>query len=344
METKTNGEVEAKVDSGKEDLSFREALGKNMEAADKQEPVEKEPAKEEKQAAEPIEVKKEAEPEKREVAPPVLAPADMSAEEKEMFSKADPKLQNYLSRRAYETRAAFSREMQKVQAKAQEYSGIERAIEPHREYLAKKGIQADVAVNRAIAWDRAFEADRIGAAKEYLAAQGVDIYELIDTEESGQQTRSVTQPAVDPEAIKQEILNEINQKITLEHQARSTEQHLNAVEKFKSSKILFKDPNTALQLEADLAPIVESLVRQNPSARAEDVLETAYNYVTKGNETYSRLLEAYGQREKAEQAKIAAEKARQSSKSITGGIAGSNPATKGLDFREELRLRMQGGM
>lgn len=343
METATSGEVE-KVEATREssDLSFREALEKNM--AKEPEVQAKEPAKEaapslpEKQINEPQKAETKAE-----IPPPVATPADMTAEEKEVFSKADPKLQAYLSRRAYETRAAFSREMQKVQDANKYYENLNKAIQPHQEYLSKKGLTPDIAINRAIAWERAFETDRIGAAKEYLAAQGVDIYELLD--ENGQ-TPQQQQPQqqIDPNAIKQEIWSEINQQIMQEHEAKTTEQHLNAVEKFKSSKILFKDPNTALQLEADLAPIIESLARQNPSARAEDILETAYNYVTRGNESYSRLLDAYGQREKAEQARMQAEKAKQASRSVSGSIAGANPTSKGLDFREELRLRMQGGM
>lgn len=345
MERETSGEVAAKTEGGSNDLSFREALEKNM-AEDKgpeakaTEPEVKEAPKPEQKAAEPATEQKQA-PE-REVIPPVLAPADMTNEEKEIFSKADPKLQSYLSRRAYEIRSTLSREAQKIQEKAKNYEGLERVIEPNREYLAMKKLSPQAVVESAIAWERAFERDKLGAAKEYLAAQGVDLYELMEGE--GEQRPTQQQKQIDPEAIKQEIWNEINQKFQVEQEARSTEANLSAVERFKSSKILFKDPNTAAQLEADLAPIVESLARQNPGAKAEVVLETAYNYVTKGNDTYSRLLESYGQREKAEAAREAAEKAKQSSKSITGGLAGSNPSTKGLDFREELRLRMQGGM
>jgi hypothetical protein len=348
METTLGGEIKESADVSKDipvseapqkedsDLSFREALEKNLKSDEK-------PAleTEKKELVNKPEVKQVEKAEKKDIIPPIAAPADMSQEEKDMFTKADPKLQSYLSRRAYENRAALSREMQKIQEKARIYEGLEKAIEPHRDYLYKLGVTPETALNRAVAWDRAVSQDRIGGAREWLAAHGIDPYELID--ESGQPQQQQAQP-IDPERIKQEVFEEINQKFMREQESRATENNFNAVERFKSSKILFKDPNTALQLEADLAPVIESLVRKNPKAAPEDVLETAYNYVTKGDEKYSTLLNAYNQREKAEQAKVESEKARSASKTITGGLAGSSPAKQGLSFRDELRLRVQGGM
>jgi hypothetical protein len=348
METTLGGEVKEVADVSKDipvseapqkedkELSFREELEKNLKTDEKPAPeIEK------KELVEKPEVKQAEKVEKKEAIPPIAAPADMSPDEKDMFTKADPKLQSYLSRRAYENRAALSREMQKIQEKGRVYEGLEKAIEPHRDYLYKLGVTPETALNRAVAWDRAVSQDRIGGAKEWLAAHGIDPYELIDENTQPQQQQY---QQIDPEKIKQEVFEEINHKFMLEQESRATEENMNAVEKFKSSKILFKDPNTALQLEADLAPVIESLVRKNPKARPEEVLETAYNYVTKGDEKYSALLNAYNQREKAEQARAESEKAKLASKTITGGLAGSSPAKQGLSFRDELRLRVQGGM
>jgi hypothetical protein len=322
-------------------VSFKEALTENMAKADRNE--DRREARKEAKAEAP---KQEAtKPDAKETPSPILPPADMDAEEKDTFLKADPKLQSYLSRRAYETRSTLSREMQKIQDRSKQFDGIEAEIAPHREWMATKGIREPDLVRRAIAWEQKLERDRVPAAKEWLAAQGIDPYELID--ENGQaqeqnQTQGQPRPLT-PEEVEHVVQQSIQRERALAEQSFTTANHLSVVEKFKQDKPLFRDPATASQLEAEMAPIIEAVVRSNPSIPPEKALEQAYSYVTKGNDQFSSLLNSFSQREQADKARVEAEKAREG-RSVSGGLAGSNRSSTGLSFREEMRLRMNGGM
>lgn len=341
MGEKTTGENTEVNEAPAKELSFREALAETMRADEAKAPEisDKEPAQKAPELAD-----KEPAKTVKEIPPPVLPPADMTAKEKEIFAKADPEMQAYLSRRAYDVRATISREMQKVQDIIRSNEGILKAIEPHREYLAKKGLTPDVTLSRAIAWEQAIERDRLGAAKEWLNAQGIDPYELISDEGGQQPPAQQSHQQIDPEAIKQQVLEEVQRKYELERQNAATESNLNAVNNFMKSKVLFRDPNTAAQLEAEMALEIPVERHKNPNLSQAELLERAYNKVIRTNDTFSKLLEAYGARESAEKVKQEAEKARQSSRSISGGIAGASPARSDLTFRDELRLRLNGGM
>jgi hypothetical protein len=335
-------EVETKSEPkelNQNEMSFRDALKQNM-AEDKK--VEKKEASEDR-PKQPNQYTKKAEPEtSTKLPPPVAPPADMTAEELEDFKALTPKQQAYVSRRAYETRSAFSRSMQEVQQKAKSYEGIEREIAPHRPWLATKGITEDAVIRNAIGWEQRLEQDRLGGAKAWLQAQGIDPYELLDENSQYEQPQQARQ--IDPEEVERNIFNKIQNQFQLQEQARTTEQHYNVVEKFKNDKVLFQDPNTASMLESEMAPLISLYVQQDPSLPPEKALEKAYTTVTRSNDTFANLLNAYGERERAEKAKAEAEKARQASRSISGGLSGSNPVTTGLGFRDELRLRMKGAL
>ena len=347
MEAKMDGEVKADVEQAEvntepaktetKELSFREELEKNLKTEPETDKGEKkEPIK----ASESELVKKEPEA-KKEVAAPIVPPADMSPEEKAVFLKASPEIQSYVSRRAYENRAALSREFQKIQERARSVEGLEKAIEPHREYLNKMGIQPDIALNRAIAWDQAMQRDRVQGAREWLASYGVDPFELID--ENGQPQQPQVQQ-VDPEEIKRAAIEEVEKRFQMQEQGRATEEYFNTVNSFIKDKVIFRDPNTASMLESLMADEIPVIRKQNPGLNAGQLLQNAYDKVIKTNPTFSNLVQSFDAKEVAEKAKQEAEKAKQSSRSITGGIAGSTPVKGGLGFREELRLRMSGGL
>lgn len=338
-------QVEAEeLEEVQEPKSFREALEENIKN-DKEsaEDTQKEPEPEEK-PVEQAAAEKAPEPETK-PAPPVLAPADMKPEEKAFFDKLSPEMQAYVSRRAYETRSTLSREMQKIQEGAKKYETLDNVISPHNDWLAQRNLTPDAVVNRAIAWERAFEQDKVGTAMQYLQAQGVDIYELQEAiENGGQVTQQQTeQEPLDPATLKQQILQEIQAEQQKAMQAQNTEQMLNVVNDFMKGQELFQDPNMANMLETEMAKIVPIYASSLPPQKA---LEKAYNVVTNDPDLpFKALIDAYGAREKAEKAKQDAQKARQSSRSVSGSLSGSNPNnTQGLSFREELRLRVSGGM
>lgn len=351
-------QVEA-AEEVQEPMSFREALEKNMQGDEVAEIADKELATEERDVEMPKEQKFDAneyqkgkqpeaekpkEPETK-PAPPVLAPADMNPEEKAFFEKLTPEMQSYISRRAYETRSTLSREMQKIQGESKKFETLNNILSPHNEWMAQRELTPEAIVNRAISWDRAFEQDKLGTAMQYLQAQGVDIYELQEAIENGGQVQQqqVQPEQLDPATLKQQIMEELKAEQQKAAQAQNTEQMRSVVESFMKGQELFQDPNMASMLETEMAKIVPVYANSLPPEKA---LEKAFNVVTSDPDLpFKALIDAYGARERAEKAKQDAEKAKQSSRSVSGSLSGANPNnTQGLSFRDELRLRMSGGM
>ena len=91
-----------------------------------------------------------------------------------------------------------------------------------------------------------------------------------------------------------------------------------------------------------MAPVVQALTSTGRYSSAEEILETAYNYVVNGNPTFSSLMSkmaAQSAMEK-EQAKVA--KAKAASKSITGSAGSGTPRIESKNIRDNLRRRMAG--
>lgn len=304
--------------------SFREALAREITKAKETNSEVREAKPEPKQEAKP-----------REVIEPIAPLADMSPEERAIFEKADPTLQRYLSRRIYELKSDYSRQTHPLREKAKEYGELDEVVNPYRDYYTKRATSIPALVKRAIAWDQDMAKDPISTAREWLAIHNVDPYDLLDG--------STPQPQAQPQALTQEDVDRLVQEKFERYQQNISYRNNEAeVKRFIEGKPLFKDPNTAAQLEAEMAPIVQAVAASNPSFSAQQVLERAYDMVVKSNETYSRILSSYGDREKAERARVEAEKAQKASRSISGGLSGVTPHKTGLTFRDELRLRMNG--
>lgn len=316
-------------------LSFREALKKKVDEVEgrngqepKQEPNQQKPVNKEKKGP-----------------PPTIAPADMTKEEREAWEKGDPTLKAYVSRRAHQVRQELRRQSDAIAKKAQEYRGIEEAVTANREYLDNLGVTPDVLVRRAISWDKKIK-ENPKAAKEYLAAYGIDPIDLIDDDAAtgAGHPSAQNQQLIDPEQIKAQIIEEFRQEQRKAQQSATVEQNFNVVQQFMREKPLFQDPATAAALESEMAPIVESLRAKHPQADTKSILERAYSYVTKGNEVFSGLLSSYEAREKAQKAQAAAQKAKSASRSISGSVASTKPSRTGLSFRDELALRARGAL
>ncbi|NDD55803.1 hypothetical protein EBZ39_18385, partial [bacterium] len=149
-------------------LSIRETMAEHL-AADKLEPEAPTPTNE----PQPVAAASTPAPER----PMLVPPADMRNDEKEAYLNPTPQnahiLQNYLNRRAYETRSEFSRKMAEVEAKAKVAGAFADVVQQHEDYYTKRGYNiADVA-KRSIAWDRAMANDPVNTAVEWLRAYGL---------------------------------------------------------------------------------------------------------------------------------------------------------------------------
>jgi hypothetical protein len=330
--------------SAPEKLSIRDALQQRFEeVADTQNEIEaNEEAIPENEPAAEVAVQQPVQEER----PAFLPPADMRKEEKEAFLNptADNAhiLQNYLNRRAYETRSDYSRKMAEVEELRKNTSGLYDTLKQYEPDYLKRGISiADVA-KRSIAWDRAMEADPVTTAREWLEAYGLTPQELMQQQTQGyeQQAPANYLTREDAERIAEERMQTI-----LQQQEQKAVEYYNqkVVESFMNSRPVFRDPETAAQIEADMAPVVQALTSTGRYSTPEQVLETAYNYVINGNPAYSSLVSKMAAKPVIQEQKAAVEKAKAASKSISGSTGSGTPRVQTKDIRDNLRRRLSGG-
>ena len=280
---------------------------------------------------------------------PVVPPADMNKFEKEAFLNPTAEnahiLQQYMNRRAYETRTDYQRKMQEVEDMRKQTSSIYDTIKQYENDYAKEGISLGDIAKRSVAWDRAMRENPVETAREWLSSYGIDINDLMENpyqQNGDQQYYQPTQAYLTREEAER-IAEEKFQAVQQEQEQKAVAYYNErVVESFVNSKPLFKDPETASQLEAEMAPIVQALSSTGKYSSPEEILNTAYNYVVAGNPTFSALNSAMSAKPVIEQKVAAAQKAKAASKSISGSAGSGTPRMQVKDLRDNLRRRMTG--
>jgi len=340
----TNADVEDTEVS--EQPSMRDALAKSLNMEEEQAAVEMQvKAQEEPEAQEEVQVEEQAAPVER---IPLVPPSDMNKLEKEAFTNPTPEnahiLQQYLNRRAYETRSDYQRKIQEVEQLKAQTSGLFDTLRQYEQDYAKQGISiADIA-KRSVAWDKAMQTDPVTTAIEWLESYGLSVEDLatgIQPQADGypQQQPSNYLTREEAERIAEEKLAAVQQQ---QQQSAVAYYNERAVESFMSGKPLFKDPETASQLEAEMAPIVQALTNTGRYSSPEEILETAYNYVVAGNPTFSSLNKAMAVKPAIEQKQAAVQKAKAAARTISGSAGTGTPRIQVKDIRDNLRRRMSG--
>ena len=270
------------------------------------------------------------------VADPIVAPASMNAQEKAAFMRLTPEMQQYVSRRDYETRSDYKRQTYALSEAQREIADISNVITPQvRQEYAREGIAVPQLVERAIAWDKSFKTNKNATALEYLQAYGVDLNELYQHQQGAVQE----QPQyLTKEDVERTIAEQQRQFIEQQQQSQVAYQNQSAVQSFLGSKPVFRDPGTAQQIEEAMAPIVAGLHAANPHRPAVEKLEEAYNYVMKGHPVFSGL----SAKQEADRKEAEAQKARFASRSISGSPGSGTPKIK-ANLRDNLRRRFSGG-
>lgn len=348
-----NTEVQADVE--KVGVSLRDSLQSKFDAKDEADRVEPDAVEvEEDEDTEEVETE-EAPNEPQQVTPQqtqvkterlaVAPPGDMSKEEKDAFMNPTAAnshvLQAYLSRRAYQTQSDYSRKMNELEQTRQKVTGLYNVIKDHESDYVRKGLNMADVTRRFIEWDKAMDANPMQTALEWLDAYEIDLDQLAQMRSQGyapQQSQPQYLTAADAERIAQEKIQAMMQQ---QQQSVLAESNYNAVQSFMNSKPLFKDPGTALQLEEAMAPIVAALTQQG--GNPQEILETAYNYVTKGNPTFAALTQRLEAPAVVEQKVRQAQKAKAATKSISGGTGSGSPRMQTKDLRTNLQRRFNGG-
>ena len=348
-DTGTETETETETPSEQEDerVSIGDALRRKFEvqkAVDEDTETEEEPAVEE-EAATPTDTQVQPVTEER---VPLVPPADMNKLEKEAFLNPTPQnahvLQQYMNRRAYELRSDHQRRMVEIDAIQKQTSGVLDAIKQYEEDYARQGISLPDVAKRSIAWDRAMHNNPVQTAVEWLESYGLTVADL-QNHANNPNPYAYQQPTPgyltreEAERIAEEKMSAFQDEQQKKAVAYYNER---CVESFVASKPLFKDPETASQLEAEMAPIVTALTNTGKYSSPEEILETAYNYVVAGNPTFSSLNNAMTAKAAIEQKQAAAQKAKAASRSISGSAGSGSPKIQTKDLRDNLRRRFSG--
>jgi hypothetical protein len=295
----------------------------------------------------------EEEPEVVEVAPqveriPVVPPADMNKAEKEAFLNPTPAnshiLQQYMNRRAYELRSDHQRHMVEVEQLKKQTSSIVDTIKEYENDYAKQGISLGDIAKRSVAWDRAMQNNPVQTALEWLDSYGLTLDDLTASQQQALQQGYQPQEQnyltrEDAERIAEEKFQSYQQQ---QQQSAVAYYNERVVESFMSAKPLFRDPETASQLEAEMAPIVSALTGTGKYSSPEEILETAYNYVVAGNPTFSSLNQAMTAKVVMDQKQAVVQKAKSASRSISGSAGSGAPRVVSKDLRDNLRRRFGG--
>lgn len=275
---------------------------------------------------------------------PMVPPADMNAAEKDAFlnpSSANAHiLQSYLNRRAYETKTQYDRKMQEVNKLREQTSGLYDTIKQYENEYAKDGISLSDVARRSIAWDMAMQKNPVETALDWLNSYGVSPQDLYNF----QQTATQQQP---PQYLTKEeaerIAEERYQALAATEQKKAVELYnQRVVESFIGQKPLFRDPETASQLEAEMAPVVQALTTTGRYSSPEEILETAYNYVVNGNPTFASIVQKMNAKPVIQQQQAVVQKAKAASKSISGSAGSGTPRIVTDNIRDNLRRRMSG--
>jgi hypothetical protein len=271
----------------------------------------------------------------------------MRAEEREAFLNPTPQnahiLQAYVNRRAYETRSDYSRRMQELEELKKQTSSVYDTIKQYEEEYARNGISLGDIAKRSIAWDRAMQSDPVNTAREWLDSYGLSLEDLYNGQM--QQNQMQQQPSGYLTKEEAEQIAEERAQAILQSQERKAVEYYNqqVVQSFMSNKPVFRDPETAAQLEADMAPVVSALTSTGRYSSPEEILETAYNYVINGNPAYSSLVQKMTAKPRIMEQQQAVEKAKAAAKSISGSPGSGTPRIEAKDLRDNLRRRLMGG-
>ena len=340
--------TEVEVESTPSKLDIRGSLDNNFDARDDDLVGEEEPSSSESDTA-PQESQVTEQPAPVVERIPVVPPADMNKLEKEAFLNPTAEnahvLQQYMNRRAYETRTDYQRKMQEVEELRKQTSSVYDTIKQYEQDYAKEGISLGDIAKRSIAWDKAMRQNPVETAREWLESYGVDINDLMDQNGQYDSYNQYQQPQQsyltreEAERIAEEKFQAAQQE---QEQKAVAYYNQKVVESFVNSRPLFKDPETAAQLEAEMAPIVQALSGTGKYSSPEEILNTAYNYVVAGNPTFSALNSAMSAKPVIEQKVAAAQKAKAASKSISGSAGSGTPRMQVKDLRDNLRRRMSG--
>ena len=213
---------------------------------------------------------------------PIIAPASLTAEEKEAWKKLPRDAQAYVARRERERDQGIQQRLSELKHYQRQLEPIQKALEPHVNYLQRMGIPPDLAINRMMAWHQMMQQNPQEGAKQFLEAYGVQwpgAQNGNGGQEPGQQ-----QPV---SSIPPELTQQIQEMrgILSDYQLKQAQSAIKAaesdVEGWKSAKDDKGNPLRPYvrELEEEMQPVVRALKQTYPDAPNAQILQKAYTVV-----------------------------------------------------------------
>jgi len=264
-------------------------------------------------------------------ATPTTAPESWKPEARELFTKADPKLQAYILQRDREQQEGFRTFKEQVQPKVQIADAFAQTVQPYLETMRAEGTHPIQAVSTLLHMAHVMRKGSPQQKAELLAQTardfGVDLKSLAEAPAPQPDPLAPILPKIS--ALEQE-LNAFKQSRQSEQQAATTAQ----IETFKNAK---DDQGNAKhpyfdEVRQDMAHLIQSeRVAKIAEESGKDLLEVAYDMAVHANPaTRQRLLAAQtakAEEERAARAKEASAKKQNAAGSVTGGPGiGVSPA------------------
>jgi hypothetical protein len=264
------------------------------------------------------------EEERRESAPQVSAvpaPSGWRSDEKEIFAKLPPEVQETVSRRERERDAYLHQSRQK-------WSEVEKAVEPYENELNRNGVSVGKMVSQALAWDKYLKEKPVDAILELANACKVDLRQFAQVAQAAQPQdpyvnhlyQEQAQLKAKLEALENEKL-QARQYVEQQHNqsvVQEVEAFIGATD--ATGRAIYPYANDLREDMATLLPLVE---REMPNASTRQKLEELYGRAMRANpRAYAELQRQQTlQMQEANRQKVG--KAKNAGSSLSGAPNGS---------------------
>ncbi len=267
------------------------------------------------------------------------APQSMSSKDREAFYALPPDSQQWLSDRAKEQEADYTKKTMEVAEQRKYYEGIEQVIAPRRQQFAMNGMDVSTGLNQIFTLSDFAGRDPVGFSRLLLKNSGIPLSALTETDTAG------AEPGNPQIAEMQQRLSGFENHFAQQNQQQLVQQGQvvsGVIEEFANQHPFYSE------LEDDMVPIIVALKDSKPGLTHNQYLDMAYKMVVAANDNVSSKIEidrkAQADADRVAKAKKNAASARraggtniQSTGSLPSGVAHSKNVDEFIgDLYEQL--------
>lgn len=273
----------------------------------------------------------------------VVIPRSIREEERAAFEKLPVEMKRFIARREAELERMGHDRVQRAAQMEREFAPVLEHYKKYESDYLRRGIKASDVIARSIEWDMYFQQNPKQAAKEYLAAYGVDPADLVLDGDDVAPTQQF-----DPVQLREQISQEIRQELLAKQEQERAEFLINhakqSAEEFFKGTPFGSDEHNLTELRQAMAPIASKLEALDPTADVRAILQESYDYVTTKDPRFASIRKSYEQAQLAQKSKAEAAQAIFAGRSLSGSPGSNQPTNKPKSFREALTQKLDGVM